>query len=943
MLAVRLLANQNPNGIHLSNEMETHSKQIGEWSLTRTGSTSLARSIQLNIRLVGIIAIEIAYFLSLIVEGTVFIRAVLVFPAVYILPGLVLRLSTSKSNPGYMINLLVESFVVSTAINVVTVSLLIVFNAQHYHLLLSLLNLLVVVSAGAFAKVRNVLSKLPVNNIDAATILLCFVTFMVAINLYSSTPRLLTPDETSYVVNARYALLNGKVYDVSAGTVTSAFACLIKGRFFWTLLTASFLASTGLKAHFSHLLSPMFLIMVALASVCLIPESSRRQGLLRFSVIAVSLTNPLLFYSSGFILNDLAMAFYITFSLALFINSFRQSDPRESIDLSKLCLCTVVFLLATVFIKWNILVVFSMYAVLLFFVLRQKATVVHRRLLYVLLILPIAYELFIDLPFVISNWFFNNRFFAQMFYRVLWVSPLEGFLGLFIVRPWGSTTLFSYDAIQYLQLIYTMISPEVLGIILASMALAAPLGLMLKWIRKDWNMFALALLLSMTMPIVYFALLSGYSYMDAPRFCLFLLPMIVAFSLAILNREIHEGNTWALLIFCIPSVLFLWIFAFLILQVGTIYFYYSYGTQYLNWTISLVAPQLVVFIAILSLVSFRNTRNTAVGVPFAKLKVLKNLSLSKVLYSAMIIAIVLQNVHFSVYCVRNSSFLGHRHGLEDIDRFLGGASGSSMIFSNTYVYMRTYIPDDFLAHSRLFPLPDTEDDFLRLLDFASDGSLIFISTDPEMTWLEPANGYIKKYVDQDIIVSNTSKSYAIRVENEQLSTGLISLFRIANSPTIDEGSSRIVVNDARLVRLDDQEKVLQLNISSSESDCIKIMIGTDRSVELYNITLSSGNAILRLRGGSHWHHLTKVSVSIEDENGNKLYNGNVEMFNFEGIQLSFTAITIIMVILFLLLMMRSKPRRVPAHLVEMTNRVEDSSKTDDAMKEKGRRRGAHLV
>jgi len=892
-------------------EAKTPSKQIHEGLVT-----PLIRFARPNTLLVNVIAIETAYFLSSMIDGNMLIRTVLAFPAAYILPGFVLRLLTSKSNLKDVLNLLVESFVISTMINVVTLSLLILLNAQHYYFLLPLSQLLLVVFVVVLMKVRNDLPKLSINKVDGLIILTCFIAYLVAITLYSLTPRLPTPDETSYIATARYALLNGKVYDMGAGVATSAFTYLIKGRFFWTLLTASFLASTGLEPYFSHLLSPMFLIMTALASIRLLPDSFRRRGLLRFSITAVLLTNPLLFYFSGFILNDLALAFYITFALGLFVDSFRQDRFGESIDFSKLFLCSSVFFLVMVFIKPNMTILFSMYAVLLFFVLRRKTRLVSRRFSYVLLIIPIVYELLIDVPYNLFNWFFKNEFFGQLFSRFLWVSPLQYFLGFFVARPWDSTTVFSHDLTQYLQLIYTMISPEVLGLMLASMALAAPLTLIHKWIRKDQKMLILILVLTMTLPILYFSFLSGYSFRDAPRWGLFLFPMIVAFSLTILIRETDEHNVSTLLMFCIPAVLFLWIFAFLILRVGEIYFYYSYGIpQYLNWTISFVAPQLIIYILVLSLMSAKRTAKFSVRVPFAKLKRMKHLSLSKILYSTLIMAIIMQNVYFAIFCVNNSSFFGQGHGLEDTDRFLASANDSSMIFSNTYVYMRAYASDNILAEGRLFPPPNTENEFFQLLDFAPNGSLIFISTDPEVAWLGSANNYIKKYVDRDVIMSNTSNAYAIRIKNEQLSTGQISVFRTVNSLTSNGGSSQITVNDARLVRRSNQEKVLELNIFSSAPGYIKTIIGTDLFIELFSTTLSSGNNIVKLGGGSDWLYWSKVRVFIEDQNGNVIYDKEVQMFNVEDIQLSFTLILISIFLVVLFLTRRSKPMRVRAYLV----------------------------
>ena len=899
--------NQNLHRISLFKEAKKSSKQIHE-----SPATTFVKLPRPNILLALFLAVETAYFLSSVINGNMLIRTVLAFPAAYILPGFVLRLLTSKSNHEDILCLIVESFVISTIINVVTLSLLILLSTHHYYFLLPLSQLLLVIFSVVLVKVRHGLPKLSVSKVDGLIILACFIAYLVTVTLYSLTPRLPTPDETSYIVNARYALLNGKVYAISAGSATSAFAYLIKGRFFWTLLTASFLASTGLKPCFSHLLGPIFLSMIPLASLPLLPETLRRRGLPKFSLTIVLLTNPLLFYFSGFILNDLAVAFYITFALALFVNSFRQYRFGESIDFSKLVLCFTVFFLAMVFIKPNLIVFFPMYAVLLFFALRRKNRVVYKRFIYVLLILPIVYELLIDVPYNLFVWVLRNEFFAQLFSKFIWVSPIEYFWGLFAARPWTSTTAFSHSTPQYLQLLYTMISPEVLGLILASMALGAPFALALKWVRGDRKMVILSLLLIMTVPLMYFLMISNYSFRDAPRWSLFLFPMIVAFSLAILIRETDDHNVSTLLMFCIPAVLFLWIFAFLILRVGKIYFYYSYGIpQYLNWTINIVALQLIIYILALSLMSAKRAASISLSVPFAKLKRMKHLSLSQILYSTLIMAIVIQNVYFSIFCVNNSSFFGQGHGLEDTDRFLASSNDSPMIFSNTYIYMRTYVSDDVLAEGRLFPPPDTENKFLQLLDFAPNGSLIFISTDPEVTWLGSANNYIEKYADCDAMVSNTSNANAIRIKNELLPNGQISVFRIMNSLTSNGGKSQIIINDSRFVGLSNQGNFLELNISSSAPAYIKTILGTIGNVELFNITLLPGNNIVRLEEGSYLRHPTNVKVFM---NGTIVYTGEVEMFNIEDIQLSFTLISISILLVILFLTRRSEPIRVQACL-----------------------------
>jgi len=890
------LTSQNSIWIGPLKEAKPPFKQILEGLMT-----SLAGFIRSNTLLVSAIAIEAAYFLSSIIGGNTFVRVIITFPAAYILPGLTLRLLISKSNLEDAPNLLVESFVISTIVNVVAVSMLILLDLERYNLLLPIFHVILVVFLILLMKFRNDLPELSANRVDKLIILTCLVVYLVTVALYSFTPRLLTPDETDYIDSARHALLTGKVYDVNAGSSTSAFTYLINGRFFWNLLTASFLASTGSQPHLAHLLSPMFLFMIALASFPLLPETLRKRGLPRFSVALVLLTNPLLFYFSRFILNDLAVAFYITFAVALFVNSFKHDSFGKSIDFSRLILCLSIFLLAMVFIKANMTVFFPMYFILLFFALRSKTRVMYRRFGYILVVLPILYELLIDIPYNLFNWFLENEFLAQLFYRFLWISPLEFFLGLFSVRSWKSSTIFFHDTPQYLQLGYTMISPEVLGLILASITLAAPFALTLKWVRRDQKMVILSFLLAVSLLIEYFVIISNYSFRDAPRFGLFLIPMIVVFSLSILLREIHEHNVSVLLMFWIPAVLFLWVLSFLSVQMGGIYFYYSYGTPLLNWTITIVMPQLIVYSLVLSLMSAKRT-NILGSVPFARIKQMgKHFSLSKILYSTLIIAIIVQNVYVSAYCIGNSSFFGHGHGLSDTQRLLANENENPMIFLNSYMYVRNYVSDNVLAEGRLFPLPSSESEFLQLLDFAPNGSLIMINTDYEIAWLESANNYVRKYVDLDSITSNISNAHAIKIKNEYVSTGQIGIFRIVNSLSLNRGTNQVTIKDSRLALLSGQERVLRLNIFSDGSSYIKTMIGTNQFIEFFNTSLSSGENVVELGGDDYWQYLARVRVVIRDPNGEIVFDGEVEMFNLEDIQLSFTFLltSILLVVLFL--------------------------------------------
>jgi hypothetical protein len=112
------------------------------WKLSQT-------NLDIKFKLVGggyspiyliIGAITVIYFIS-VLAGYSILSAFLAFPAVYIAPGLLLILLVSGGRVQVLRQLIILSFFLSTIIAVITISLLMLFNAAIYALFVSLIYL----------------------------------------------------------------------------------------------------------------------------------------------------------------------------------------------------------------------------------------------------------------------------------------------------------------------------------------------------------------------------------------------------------------------------------------------------------------------------------------------------------------------------------------------------------------------------------------------------------------------------------------------------------------------------------------------------------------------------------------------------------------------------------------------------------------------------------
>jgi hypothetical protein len=727
------------------------------WKLSQT-------NLDIKFKLVGgryspiyliIGAITVIYFIS-VLAGYSILSAFLAFPAVYIAPGLLLILLVSGGRFQVLRQLIILSFFLSTIIAVITISLLILFNAAINAFFISVVYLLLNFVLITLLMITGKAVCIQVSRLDYIFLGISFIAYAILVYLFTYTPRFLQMDETSYITWSRYVILKGEVYPIGLQPAKFDLTYLVKGRFFWTLLIASFICATGLTASQSYIMSSMFLLMIALTSTLLIPSKFKEDKILEIVVFTLILTNPLLILFSGFILNDLAISFYLLLAILFFVRSFNQNHLGEiSLNLYSLFLSLLTLIVAFL-VKENVVVAVPMYFILIFYILRYrlyKVSKVWKVMLCVLTLPLIAYEVLIDIPYVISVWFTKNEAIAALTGKFLFISPVEWILGLFVPAPWKPTTIFSYNFYDYLHYLYRMLSPETLSLFVAGVGIVLPFTLTLEELRRDIRARLLIYVATVTLWLIYVLYLSINAFLDIPRYSLFMTPILITISLAALYEISFRNDAIIGGMLIPPMILLLWIRSLLTVEKGGVYV--SYGLPKLSWTINILIAQVMIYIILILLMMLgvfalrTSGKFSLVSLLRKKFKTITNIR--KFAFTILIIIIFVNNVYFSAYSILNSRF--YRDGeAKNVNSLFDNISSSNMfVISNFYAYMRPYAPDHLIKNDYLFPPPMTEEEFREFLRIAPNNTLLIISNDPDITWYEYGNKYIKRYTKTNLI------------------------------------------------------------------------------------------------------------------------------------------------------------------------------------------------
>jgi hypothetical protein len=695
------------------------------------------------------IMVELAFFTLCLINAQLLLRTMLVLPSLFIIPGALL-LTVLRRSIDNIIKLTVESFFVSILMSVLLTSIMLALGLPLIPFNYSLAILIVTLFLSIIALIRKIEFK--PSESGTLLVIVAFLAYVALLAYFSGLPRLFTPDETSYIFSVRMGILDGAVPPMGVRPNTGEINALFHGRYFWTYLLASFIGSTGLPAHQAGLLGASFLVVTALASSLFVEKKW-----LRTAVFTLVTLNPLLLLFSALTLNDLAISFYAVFSVLFFVKSFSKNGDNVSINIRNL-LCSLLGLIVLTMIKPNLLVFVVMWIILVFIMFRYKFYKQNwkYKVSLIAVVLPVLiYELCIDVPYVVSVWVLKNSELGGLFSRFLFISPAERFLGWFSAPWWNpaAPTLFTQGFANYMDYFYRILTPESLSILVSAIILALPILILSRNLRKKLDKTVLILLVILSMWLFYFEALSSANLSGASRYSLWMIPLWIPLAVIVLQDIIKdESPLRKLLSVSIAALILLWVNIWLSKENGGVFV--GYGLSSRLWTAPAITIQFILLTVILSLLLLRNYLLKVRLNISKKLSAVTPLNLRRNVFALAIILMLLNGVYFSFQFVESSQRF-EDHGLIAINNALDNVSSdSNIVFANNYIYMRPYVNDELLNRGLLLPPPDTEEEFLKLINVAPNNTLFLISNDQATTWYEYGNKYIKNYSGDDILTSD---------------------------------------------------------------------------------------------------------------------------------------------------------------------------------------------
>jgi len=368
---------------------------------------------------------------------------------------------------------------------------------------------------------------------------------------------------------------------------------------------------------------------------------------------------------------------------------------------------------------------------------------------------------------------------------------------------------------------------------------------------------------------------------EATRYSIWMIPLWIPLALMALQEMIDNSSFRGLFSVLIAGFIFLLINIWLSIEEGGVSV--GYALSFRIWTAEAMMIELISMIVILSLLFVRTDMLEVRFVTSTKLSVLKVIKRKDILFSVLIISILLNGVYFGSQFMEKS-WVYENHGLNTINDTLDKLTGTkSLVFANNYIQIRPYVSDRMLQQGLILPPPDTEEEFLKLIEVAPNNTLFLISNDPATTWYEYANNYIKRYANNDAITSEEPdvSTSALRILEIPLPTGQTSLFRVVDE-NVSIGQS-ISVKDSRISCNENRTVIVEVQIDSSKSKNATILIATDRFTKVYVMSLNQGTNDVKFDfdyvvdpswsepGGLYWLHLAQARVIVIEDNS-MVYN-----------------------------------------------------------------------
>ena len=690
---------------------------------------------------------ELGYLVSCLVNTPPLLRTLVSFPSLFVIPGMVILLFLKNEKEVQNVTrLVIESFFLSSIISVIFALVLALLSIPMLPIFYSLMTLAVVSLFAVFGSARKVEFK--PGKFEIFQIILAFLIFAILLFLFSQFPRLLTPDETSYLSSARTTVLGGVAPPMGITPAKSELVAMLSGRYFWIYLLSSFIGSTGLPAYQGGLISVGFIVMIALTSSLIVKGTWARMAV--FSMIVL---DPLLLLFAGSALNDLTIAFYAVFASLFFLESFSKIGNEITVSTGKLAIAFMgLFVLEL--IKPNLLIVAIIWIITVIIMYQRKfyKRCIKDKILFGAITLPVMlYELCIDLPYCLSAWVLRSKEASLFFGRFLFVSPIENLLGLFATPWWNSvnSSLFSKSVLDFSDYFYRFFMPESSGLIVAAVTLVIPIFVLSKKVH-ELNEKLLALLVFISVWIFFFLGLSSQSLSDISRLSLWLIPLWVPMAIIILESVKEKTDLIAVVSLLCASSFFLYVNIWLTGQTGGVFIGQDLPARLVT-TNNILIQLIVGSVTVCLLFALRTTYNHRALLNFNS-SFFRTDAFRKGLASILIIMTLLNGLYFSIQFLATSDFYKSNNS-SDISNVLGKVWGNNeIVFANNYIQLRPYVNNTLFKKGLILPPPASGEEFSNLVENAPNNTLLIVSNDAATTWYEYANSYIKNYATEENIV-----------------------------------------------------------------------------------------------------------------------------------------------------------------------------------------------
>ncbi len=607
-----------------------------------------------------------------------------------------------------------------------------------------------------------------INKVEALLVPSVFLFYIFGILYFTNIPRLLSVDGAVYISIIRTGILENTInpYGIAVPPTRGNIYGLINGRFFWSYLLTSFVASTGIPAFNSGLIGMPFLIMISFTSYELFNTLTRRKNLvLPLFLVMLILTNPLLLPFATMCLNDLIITFYTLFSLTFLVKSFSEQNKQLSFNTFNFLLA-IIALIILLLTKVFLLISLSMWITSIYFMLRYRAycSLRKKELLFFILfiVLPIIYEVFIDLPFTLEV--LKSPEGIMLAPTFTDQSLMYFSVKLFIKPVWeiAISNPSSLNNIIYIERFYEIFSPELTNILVSGLVVTSPLIVLLTDLKNHLNIKIFSLFLLVLITVFFLQSIFFLATYQINRYSLWRIPLFYILSLIVLNQLIHEsyGRKKRIIIggaVCLSMLIFVWVNMYLS-SIGGIAMSYSGSVIYVDTFYPILSQFLLFSLLVLFLIVHQKTRYRHLTHRYRKRLTLKGW-VPKILFFLIILSVI-SNIYFTSTFMNKDTHFFKEHYIMHMSNILYQLTNDkSIVVANNRLYLTAFVDDGLLKNGLLLNFPSTKEEFLRSIELLPSNTILLITTDGALSWYGDANrNYIKSYAVADIITPATNIS-----------------------------------------------------------------------------------------------------------------------------------------------------------------------------------------